>query len=226
METASLVDAGSPHFEKTQGFVTPGFQELYQKYSAIVFKTALRVTGNSADAEDVLQTVFLHLLNHQLLPDPARTPEHYLRRAATNTSIDLLRRKAAQAESEFEDTRNHGARENSLLLKDLLRRVQDRPFTDPEQFVKGLTGILGPKRPAARLRRSLPSRENFRLPLYASTRRPSAPFARSGAIKLDPAKAAKMMAKTACTLMNITKKDPLILRKSRSPELIPDTSST
>jgi RNA polymerase sigma-70 factor, ECF subfamily len=39
-----------------------GLAELYEHHYETVFRTALRVTGNPADAEDVLQTVFLRVL--------------------------------------------------------------------------------------------------------------------------------------------------------------------
>jgi DNA-directed RNA polymerase specialized sigma24 family protein len=39
-----------------------GFAELYERHYEAVFRAALRVTGNPADAEDVLQTVFLRVL--------------------------------------------------------------------------------------------------------------------------------------------------------------------
>ena len=44
------------------------FQEFYQRQSATVYRAALRVTGNAEDAEDVLQTVFMRILN--LTPPP------------------------------------------------------------------------------------------------------------------------------------------------------------
>jgi hypothetical protein len=36
-----------------------GFAKLYERYYATVYRAALRITGNPADAEDILQTVFL-----------------------------------------------------------------------------------------------------------------------------------------------------------------------
>ena len=39
-----------------------GFAELYELHSEAVFRAALRITGRPADAEDVLQTVFLRVL--------------------------------------------------------------------------------------------------------------------------------------------------------------------
>ena len=138
METASIAVKGavngSMYFGKAQEVVTPGLDDLYQQHAAMVFRTALRVTGNPADAEDVLQTVFLRILDHQL--NPASPAEPYLRRAATNASIDLLRRKTKRAESEFEDSHKYGSKENTLLLKERLRRaLANQPPENAELFV-------------------------------------------------------------------------------------------
>jgi len=71
--------------------------ELEQAFRAqhrLVFRTAYRVTGNAADAEDVLQTVFLRLLRRNIDASPMENPESYLRRAAVTllwTSFDLVR---------------------------------------------------------------------------------------------------------------------------------------
>ena len=43
--------------------VPAGFAALYARHYEAVFRAALRVTGNPADAEDVLQTVFLRVLS-------------------------------------------------------------------------------------------------------------------------------------------------------------------
>jgi RNA polymerase sigma-70 factor, ECF subfamily len=140
METAGIAVKGgvigSMYFSKAQDLVTSGLDDLYQQHAAMVFRTALRVTGNPADAEDVLQTVFLRILDHQLQLNPVSPAEHYLRRAATNASIDLLRRKAKRAESEFEDSHKYGAKENTLLLKERLRRaLANQPPENAELFV-------------------------------------------------------------------------------------------
>ena len=49
-------------------FSTPpaGLAELYERHYETVFRAALRVTGNPADAEDVLQIVFLRALARHL----------------------------------------------------------------------------------------------------------------------------------------------------------------
>lgn len=64
---------------------------LFHAHHGRVFRTAQRITGSAADAEDVLQTVFLRLIKGQEDYDLSRNPEAYLSRAAINASLDLLR---------------------------------------------------------------------------------------------------------------------------------------
>ena len=66
-------------------------ESLFQAHHGRVFRTAQRITGSVADAEDVLQTVFLRLVKGQDDYDWSRNPEAYLSRAAINASLDLLR---------------------------------------------------------------------------------------------------------------------------------------
>lgn len=115
----------------------PGFSELYRDFSETVYRTALRVTGNPSDAEDVLQSVFLRILGNQLTLDPRWSPERYLRRAATNASIDLIRRRMSHPETGTDQLRSPGGgRENTAVLKETLRRALARlPAEDAELFV-------------------------------------------------------------------------------------------
>jgi RNA polymerase sigma-70 factor (ECF subfamily) len=100
----------------------PGFAGLYERYWEAVFRAALRVTGNAADAEDVLQTVFLRVLSRND-PDAARRPAAYFRRAAVNAAVDLLRRRTVHAETAYDDVAPHAAVQPALLLKEQLRRA-------------------------------------------------------------------------------------------------------
>jgi RNA polymerase sigma-70 factor (ECF subfamily) len=59
----------------------------------MIFRTAYRITGNAADAEDVLQTVFLRLLRQPANAAPIDQEESYLRRSAVNASLDVIRQK-------------------------------------------------------------------------------------------------------------------------------------
>jgi RNA polymerase sigma-70 factor (ECF subfamily) len=100
-----------------------GFAGLYERHYEAVFRTALRVTGRPADAEDVLQTVFVRLLTGSEHDEAARRPAAYFRRAAVNASVDLLRRRAVRAETAYDDTAPHAAVESVHLLKEQLRRA-------------------------------------------------------------------------------------------------------
>jgi RNA polymerase sigma-70 factor, ECF subfamily len=99
------------------------FSELYERHHAAVYGTALRVTGNPADAEDVLQTVFLRILKQGGCVEPAQAPVAYFRRAAANAAVALLRRRASRAESRLDDALQHAAGESPALLKERLRRA-------------------------------------------------------------------------------------------------------
>ncbi len=100
-----------------------GFRDLYERHHAAVYRAALRVTGNPTDAEDVLQSVFLRILNQSGGPDPSQMSEAYFRRAATNAAIDMLRRRVSHGESDFEDASQHAVPESPALLKEQLRRA-------------------------------------------------------------------------------------------------------
>ena len=63
---------------------------IFDAHHGLVFRTAYRITGNAADAEDVLQTVFLRLLRRDR-GGALDNPESYLRRAAVNVSLDVVR---------------------------------------------------------------------------------------------------------------------------------------
>jgi RNA polymerase sigma-70 factor (ECF subfamily) len=99
-----------------------GFAELYERHYAAVFRAALRVTGNPADAEDVLQTVFLRVLARGGDVEDFARPAAYFRRAAVNAAVDVLRRRTLHAESVYDDRAAHAV-QPPLLLKERLRRA-------------------------------------------------------------------------------------------------------
>ena len=103
--------------------VPAGLAELYERHYDAVFRAALRVTGNPADAQDVLQTVFLRVLSRSDDREVARSPAAYFRRAAVNAAVDLLRRRAAHGETAYDELAPHAAVESPVLLKERLRRA-------------------------------------------------------------------------------------------------------
>ena len=51
--------------------------ELYERHYQTVFRAALRVTGNPADAEDVLQTVFMRVMSGGGVVEEVAVPAAY-----------------------------------------------------------------------------------------------------------------------------------------------------
>ena len=100
-----------------------GFAELYERHYEAVFRAALRVTGRAADAEDVLQTVFLRVLARGGDAADVDQPAAYFRRAAVNAAVDVLRRRELHAEAAYDELAPHAAVQPPGLLKERLRRA-------------------------------------------------------------------------------------------------------
>ncbi|HSE34092.1 MAG TPA: sigma-70 family RNA polymerase sigma factor [Pyrinomonadaceae bacterium] len=115
----------------------PGeLETLFRNHHARVFRTAQRITGSPADAEDVLQTVFLRLVKGQESYDLSQNPEAYLSRAAINASLDLLRSRTRaksvnidDVESQFLASKSktpeaeHDERELQALVRQAVARL-------------------------------------------------------------------------------------------------------
>jgi RNA polymerase sigma-70 factor, ECF subfamily len=99
------------------------FAELYERHYEAVFRAALRVTGNPADAEDVVQTVFLRVMAGGGDVDGVALPAAYFRRAAVNAAVDVLRRRELRGESTYDGGVPHAAVQPPPLLKERLRRA-------------------------------------------------------------------------------------------------------
>ena len=75
------------------------FEKLFREYAPFVYRTAYGVTGNAADAEDVLQTIFTRLLRHSGAENFKKNPKAYLYRSAVNVSLSVVRSRRSRAES-------------------------------------------------------------------------------------------------------------------------------
>ena len=122
MTTASAQIYELPIFMPSTSQVA-GFAELYERHYEVVFRAALRVTGNPADAEDVLQTVFLRALARGGEVGDVALPAAYFKRAAVNAAVDVLRRRELRAESVHHIPAPHAAVQPPVLLKEQLRRA-------------------------------------------------------------------------------------------------------
>lgn len=71
-------------------------ERIFDQHYELMYRTAYSLTGSAADAEDVVQTIFVRLLNRELPPDLSTAPERYLYRAAFNLSLNTIRDKKRQ----------------------------------------------------------------------------------------------------------------------------------
>jgi len=66
-------------------------ERIFKEHHGLIYRAAYRITGNSQDAEDVLQTLFLRLLRRERPPDFQLNPKGYLHRAAVNIGLDVIK---------------------------------------------------------------------------------------------------------------------------------------
>jgi RNA polymerase sigma-70 factor (ECF subfamily) len=73
--------------------------QLYDRYSGVVYSVALRVLGDTAAAEDILQDVFMQLWRNPNLFDANRgSLPGWMAVIARNRSIDALRKRRPEDE--------------------------------------------------------------------------------------------------------------------------------
>src|SRR5215831_18302405 len=78
------------------------FEGLFREHYLLVYRTAWVITGNSDDAEDVLQTIFLRLMRRSVPPDIRKNPKGYFYKAAVNLSLNTIHLKRREVlTSEF-----------------------------------------------------------------------------------------------------------------------------
>ena len=65
-------------------------EELFREHYELLYRTAYGITGNRHDAEDVLQSIFVQLLQNPLSPE-ITNPARYVYRAAVNLSLNVVR---------------------------------------------------------------------------------------------------------------------------------------
>ena len=88
-------DMHSLNAENTLQGPSGDFTQLFQNHYSLIVGTAYRVTGRSEDAEDVLK--------RWDKVDLSENPVAYLRRAAVNASLDMLRARKRAASIPIDD---------------------------------------------------------------------------------------------------------------------------
>jgi RNA polymerase sigma-70 factor (ECF subfamily) len=99
------------------------FERVFRAHHDLVFRTACRITGNASDAEDVSQTVFLRLFRREEHADALENEESYLRRAAINAALDVMRSRQVDRTVELEDLPVEPGRDDPRELRQALGRA-------------------------------------------------------------------------------------------------------
>ena len=105
-------------------------ENLFQRHHDRVFRTAHRVTGSAADAEDVLQSVFLRVARGQESAAAAENPEAYFARAAINASLDLLRSRKRSKAIAIDDVEDRASVAAFVSKHDPAKHQEDRELRE------------------------------------------------------------------------------------------------
>jgi RNA polymerase sigma-70 factor (ECF subfamily) len=93
MSTSTTPAAHEPSEQPPQEWQAPSWDEVVAQHSARVYRLAYRLTGNSHDAEDLTQEVFVRVFRSLASYTPG-TFEGWLHRITTNLFLDQARRKS------------------------------------------------------------------------------------------------------------------------------------
>jgi len=86
------VDRAGPVKVQQADWTPPTWEQVVRDHSARVYRLAYRLTGNSHDAEDLTQEVFVRVFRSLSSYTPG-TFEGWLHRITTNLFLDMARRK-------------------------------------------------------------------------------------------------------------------------------------
>lgn len=133
--------------EEEAAIAIPGeLERTFRAHHGMVFRTAYRITGNAADAEDVLQTVFLRLLRKPEQLDAVQNAESYLRRAAINAALDVIRLRRSTDLEEVPEPMDHSAHDDGELRQALARALAQLKPRPAEIFaLRFLEGLSNPE---------------------------------------------------------------------------------
>ncbi|HET9833462.1 MAG TPA: RNA polymerase sigma factor, partial [Vicinamibacterales bacterium] len=102
------------------------FESLFEEHSVLVYRTAYGVTGRVEDAEDVVQTVFLRVLQREKPRELLKNPKGYFYRAAVNLSLTIVNKRRRRALTETnEDLAVSVPARASSRAEELHRKVYD-----------------------------------------------------------------------------------------------------
>lgn len=127
--------------------IPEGFEQAFRAHHGLVFRAAYRITGNAADAEDVLQTVFLRLLRKPEQFNAMENAESYLRRAAINAALDVIRARQSIQLTELAEFPDHAIVHSDGELRRALGRALGQLKPRPAEIftLRFLEGLSNPE---------------------------------------------------------------------------------
>ena len=134
---------------------------LVDTYSTLLFRIANSVLRSRTEAEDVVQDVFIRVLEHRLSLPTVRDMRVWLVRIAWNLALDRKRRKrAAQLDETFADSLASAtmpadkAMEEAQRFRSVLREIERLPRAERHVLLLSAIEELDTPEIAAVLRRS------------------------------------------------------------------------
>ena len=123
-----------------------GFELLVRRHSQELYQFALRFTGNSVAAEDVVQEAFLQVYTSAESFDPQRRFKPWLFTIAANKARDYLRRRSRKRELPF-DAQVDQADVTGQRFIDLLSDPQVAPdhglvLEEKRRMVRDVIGLM------------------------------------------------------------------------------------
>lgn len=111
------------HEDSPREAAVPDWQALLDSHGPMVHRTARRILGRDADAEDVVQEVFLEVFQRQALCE-ARNLPGLLHRMATFRALDLLRSRKPSARLDPFAVSAGEAPEQAAVARELAARLR------------------------------------------------------------------------------------------------------
>ena len=124
--TAPQPDSEAARLRRARRGDQAAFEALYHEHARAVHALAFRLTGNTAEAEDIVQETFLRMFGFLsgLRDDTPLRP--WLKRVAANLAIDRLRRQhrsGTEAELALLADDSHASAADAVDAEALLRRL-------------------------------------------------------------------------------------------------------
>jgi RNA polymerase sigma-70 factor, ECF subfamily len=116
------------------------FELLYNRYKKKLYYFSLRYLEDPAEAEELVQTVFVSIWEHRKTLDDTRSIKNYLLKSAVNYIYNYLKKKAIKRRYLEQELQKHEGSTNQtydhIFYKDLEKRIDAIITSLPSQQQK------------------------------------------------------------------------------------------